>query len=600
MAPFIKQESKDDMGKKVSGKDDTGKKVSGEDDMGKTFSNFEMPGSAFSPLFEEYLSLFHEKGKDFPMHHVDPLGPEDALLVIDMQNDFVPYDAQHNPNGGSFGVAEGQKCIKPIVAMINHAASLGATVVATRDYHPVDHCSFITEGGPFPQHCVQGTEGSKLLPAIANALAAGKTAHPEKIHVVFKAFHEDTDSFGGLPYHQGDVYTKGGEGRVTQRQLCNTEKQCPMGCTKTPWSGSMLLKQSAITLAVQNGKVTAEDINAPPDILAILEDSRRNRTPLQELVKSCKRLFICGLALDYCCLDTAINARSCGFEKGQVFFIVDACRAAHIEKVGQHGTGFLNNPRDLIPTLEKAGVEITCTAKVAGTVAMFTPHDHLRVTHELEGVFPSKLAPLGFTDVNVSGLVSLSADNTYSVQMEGDFKVLQKLGWKAVGKCSSRGPILPSWPDAPEGATKICWAYPLADAADSTAKSMHVFFKLSRSDRLSFAIRGGFLLLNDAGDVLKVQMVTAGGIMEFEDPQTLPKEAVAKLQEQDRMQAVTLPFLIKKGAQHFCWLNPEESLPGYKGQANGAFAYLLEGRRNVLFPVKGFSKPIEVQTEVET
>src|SRR4029453_10953151 len=41
------------------------------------------------------------------------------------------------------------------------------TIVATRDWHPPDHASFETEGGPWPIHCVRGTPGAELHPAMA-------------------------------------------------------------------------------------------------------------------------------------------------------------------------------------------------------------------------------------------------------------------------------------------------------------------------------------------------------------------------------------------------------------------------------------------------
>src|SRR4029453_5752005 len=41
-----------------------------------------------------------------------------------------------------------------------------ATVFATRDWHPPDHASFETEGGPWPVHCVRGTHGAELHPAM--------------------------------------------------------------------------------------------------------------------------------------------------------------------------------------------------------------------------------------------------------------------------------------------------------------------------------------------------------------------------------------------------------------------------------------------------
>ena len=85
----------------------------------------------------------------------------------------MPQDAVTNPHGGKFGVAEGGHVVKPIVSLIDSFVAAGSTVVATRDYHPHDHVSFLSQGGPFPAHCVQGSPGSKFLPAIAAALAAG-------------------------------------------------------------------------------------------------------------------------------------------------------------------------------------------------------------------------------------------------------------------------------------------------------------------------------------------------------------------------------------------------------------------------------------------
>jgi nicotinamidase/pyrazinamidase len=80
----------------------------------------------------------------------------EALLVIDYQNDFNP--------GGALAVAEGDQ----IADRINElAADEGfELVVATRDWHPPDHGSFEENGGPWPPHCVQGTEGAELHPTI--------------------------------------------------------------------------------------------------------------------------------------------------------------------------------------------------------------------------------------------------------------------------------------------------------------------------------------------------------------------------------------------------------------------------------------------------
>ena len=73
--------------------------------------------------------------------------------------------------------------------MIRAATAAGATIMASRDYHPHDHCSFAHAGGSFPSHCVQGTAGSKFLPEIADALAeAMKSNGPDRVHVAFKVW----------------------------------------------------------------------------------------------------------------------------------------------------------------------------------------------------------------------------------------------------------------------------------------------------------------------------------------------------------------------------------------------------------------------------
>ena len=106
------------------------------------------------------------------LHIFETLPPKHtALVIIDMQRDFVPGDPLTNPQGGRFGVAEGNHCVPPIVHMIDAAAKAGALVGATRDYHPHDHASFMPQGGPFPPHCVQGTAGARFMPEIAAALA---------------------------------------------------------------------------------------------------------------------------------------------------------------------------------------------------------------------------------------------------------------------------------------------------------------------------------------------------------------------------------------------------------------------------------------------
>src|SRR2546427_2198074 len=77
----------------------------------------------------------------------------DALLIVDVQNDFTPPD-------GALAVPGGDEVIEPINALATSGAY--ELIVATRDWHPLDHSSFRSQGGPWPEHCVRGTRGAKL------------------------------------------------------------------------------------------------------------------------------------------------------------------------------------------------------------------------------------------------------------------------------------------------------------------------------------------------------------------------------------------------------------------------------------------------------
>jgi nicotinamidase/pyrazinamidase len=83
----------------------------------------------------------------------------EALLIIDFQNDFTP--------GGALAVRHGDA----IADRVNELAGDDRfdLVVATRDWHPADHGSFVEQGGPWPPHCVQGSQGADLFPALERA-----------------------------------------------------------------------------------------------------------------------------------------------------------------------------------------------------------------------------------------------------------------------------------------------------------------------------------------------------------------------------------------------------------------------------------------------
>jgi nicotinamidase/pyrazinamidase len=79
-----------------------------------------------------------------------------ALLLVHLQNDFCP--------GGALAVDGGDQIIPVANAFIRFFAREGFSIIATRDWHPENHCSFQAQGGPWPPHCVQGSRGSQFHP----------------------------------------------------------------------------------------------------------------------------------------------------------------------------------------------------------------------------------------------------------------------------------------------------------------------------------------------------------------------------------------------------------------------------------------------------
>lgn len=85
-------------------------------------------------------------------------GPGDALLLIDIQNDFL--------RGGALEVPGGDEVVPILNRYMKIFEDRGLPIIATRDWHPPDHSSFKAQGGPWPSHCVQGTPGAAFAPGL--------------------------------------------------------------------------------------------------------------------------------------------------------------------------------------------------------------------------------------------------------------------------------------------------------------------------------------------------------------------------------------------------------------------------------------------------
>jgi nicotinamidase/pyrazinamidase len=121
------------------------------------------------------------------------LQPTDALLAVDLQNDFCP--------GGALEIAGGDE----IVPVINSLAQRFTHVLLTQDWHPPAHISFAsahpgakpyqTIAAPYgpqtlwPDHCIQNTHGAKFHPGL-------DIAHAEL--VLRKGFHRGIDAYSAF------------------------------------------------------------------------------------------------------------------------------------------------------------------------------------------------------------------------------------------------------------------------------------------------------------------------------------------------------------------------------------------------------------------
>ncbi len=152
-------------------------------------------GLSLASLMPSFVSGALAQGKIKP-------GPDSALIVVDVQNCFLP--------GGSLAVAKGDE----IVPLINKIAKSFQNVVLTQDWHTPGHISFASahEGKkPFesvklpygnqilwPDHCVQGTDGA----ALAKALDI-----PHAQLVIRKGFNPKVDSYSAFIEADGKLKT---------------------------------------------------------------------------------------------------------------------------------------------------------------------------------------------------------------------------------------------------------------------------------------------------------------------------------------------------------------------------------------------------------
>jgi nicotinamidase/pyrazinamidase len=110
----------------------------------------------------------------------------DALVIVDLQYDFLP------PNG-ALAVPSGNEVIPVLNSYISLFNSRHLGIFATRDWHPANHCSFKTRGGPWPVHCVMNSHGAAFTTELKLPLATLIISKPSSVDRETYSAFEGTD-----------------------------------------------------------------------------------------------------------------------------------------------------------------------------------------------------------------------------------------------------------------------------------------------------------------------------------------------------------------------------------------------------------------------
>lgn len=111
------------------------------------------------------------------------LTADDALLLADIQNDFLP--------GGALGIKGGHEIIPVLARYLDRFHTRGLPIYLTRDWHPPNHCSFLSQGGQWPVHCVAGSPGALPPPSFAT---------PASAVIIYKAIDPGQEAYSAFQH----------------------------------------------------------------------------------------------------------------------------------------------------------------------------------------------------------------------------------------------------------------------------------------------------------------------------------------------------------------------------------------------------------------
>ena len=114
---------------------------------------------------------------------MESLKPGDALLIADVQNDFLP--------GGALGISGGDDILPVLMNYMRRFEVKGLPIFLTRDWHPSNHCSFHEQRGPWPVHCVAGSPGSLPPPSFQT---------PPSAVLIYKAIDANNEAYSAFEH----------------------------------------------------------------------------------------------------------------------------------------------------------------------------------------------------------------------------------------------------------------------------------------------------------------------------------------------------------------------------------------------------------------
>ncbi len=106
---------------------------------------------------------------------------DDALIIADVQNDFLP--------GGALAVTDGDAVVPVLNEYTLVFTANALPIFATCDWHPATHCSFVANGGPWPIHCLANSLGAQF---------AKELALPDDVTIVHKGIDVAKEAYSGF------------------------------------------------------------------------------------------------------------------------------------------------------------------------------------------------------------------------------------------------------------------------------------------------------------------------------------------------------------------------------------------------------------------